>query len=111
MSKLLTGKDLKVGKRYAILGEYTSDDIGGCELNMNTFVVEEIGEDRGLQGSDVYFYGSHGTWCLFDIDDTELTFIEVVAGEEHSSPQNQRRTLCKRNTQQLYIKTNLKLQI
>ena len=85
MSKLLTGKDLKVGKRYAILGNYVPFDVGGCKLNMNTFVVEEIGEDGGLQGSDVYFYGSAGTWCLFNINETPLTFIEVVAGEEHTA--------------------------
>jgi hypothetical protein len=84
MPKLLTGKDLKVGKRYAIVSKYTSDEVGGCELNMNTFVVEGIDEDGDLHGSDVHFYGSHGTWCLFGIDDTELTFIEVV-GEEHTN--------------------------
>lgn len=85
MSKLLTGKDLKVGKRYVIVGEYTSYDVGGCELNMNTFVVEGIGEDGDLHGSDVSFNGSAGTWCLFAVDVTELTFIEVVTDQEHTN--------------------------
>ena len=89
MSKLLTGKDLKVGKRYAIVSEYTDDDVDGCELNMDTFVVESINEAGWLLASDVSFYGDNGVWGLFDVDTTKLTFIEVVAGEEHSSPQNQ----------------------
>lgn len=85
MSKLLTGKDLKVGKRYAVVGKYTSDDVGGCELNMDTFVVERFDGSGDLYASDVSYDGSNGTWCLFYPRETSLTFIEVVDGEEHNN--------------------------
>ena len=81
MSKLLTGKDLKVGKRYAILGNYVPFDVGGCELNMDMFVVERFDSSGYLLASDVSYEGSKGTWCLFDVKETPLTFIEVV-GED-----------------------------
>lgn len=82
MYKLLTGKDLKVGKRYAIVSKYTSDDVGGCELNMDTFVVDRFDQSGDLWASDVSYCGGDGTWCLFGPNETTLTFIEMVAGED-----------------------------